>query len=378
MKRIHRLLDRPEPPHAALTPAFSAGLILLTAAVALTAWQPNPQDQVRQQKAAAAAASPYHKWLTEDIAYIIEDRERAAFKALQTDEEREKFIEQFWLRRDPTPGTPQNEMKEEHYRRIAYTNAKYGDNTGLAGWKTDRGRVYITYGPPDEIESHPSGSATMPYPTEQWLYHHIQGVGENVIVEFVDQARNGLYRMTSDPAGPKVGNVVALNSLWPDTVKRGDMVRQVRGLGFLGPNGAVEVKFSSASIQELSMGKVANVDLRTSMASGRVARISPESGVTVQLDAPTNAAPGAQADVSVTLETLRDVVYVGRPVYATANSQGALFKLDPDGRTATLVPVRFGRTSVNQIEVVSGLAPGDRVILSDMTAYLGFGKVEIQ
>jgi GWxTD domain-containing protein len=378
MKRIHRLLDRPEPPHAALTPAFSAGLILLTAAVALAAWQPTPQEQVRQQKG-SVAASPYQRWLTEDVAYIITDhRERAAFKALPTDDEREKFIEQFWSRRDPTPGTVENEFKEEHYRRIAYTNGKYGDNNGLAGWKTDRGRVYITYGPPDEIESHPSGSVTMRYPTEQWLYHHIQGVGENVIVEFVDQARNGLYRMTSDPAGPKGGNVVARSALWPDTVKRGDMVRQVRGLGVLGPNGAVEVKFSPASIQELSMGKVANVDLRTSLASGRVARISPESGVTVQLDAPTSLAPGAPADVSVTLETLRDVVYVGRPVYAAANTQGALFRLDPDGRTATLVPVRFGRTSVNQIEVVSGLAPGDRVILSDMTAYLRFGKVEIQ
>jgi GWxTD domain-containing protein len=376
MKRIHRLLDRPEPPHAVLTPAFSAGLILLTAAVALAAWQPTPQEQVRQQKG-SVAASPYQRWLTEDVAYIVTDREREAFKALPTDEEREKFIEQFWLRRDPTPGTVANEMKEEHYRRIGYANQKYGTNDSLPGWKTDRGRVYITYGPADEIESHPSGSAAMPYPSEQWLYRHIEGIGENVIVEFVDQARNGVYRMTFDPALQRAGNVVALSAIWPDTVKRGDMVRRVRGLGVLGQDGAVEVQFSASARQELAMGKLATVDLRGSMGSGRVARIS-ESGVTVQLDAPPSAAPGAQVDVSVDLDTLRDVVYVGRPVYAAANSQGALFKLDADGRTATLVPVRFGRASVNQIEVVSGLVPGDRVILSDMTAYLSVGKVQIQ
>ena len=99
--------------------------------------------------------TPYRKWLNEDVAYIITDEERTAFKRLQTDEEREQFIEQFWLRRDPTPDTVENEFKEEHYRRIAYANEHFA--SGIPGWKTDRGRIYITYGPPDEIESHPSG-----------------------------------------------------------------------------------------------------------------------------------------------------------------------------------------------------------------------------
>jgi GWxTD domain-containing protein len=99
--------------------------------------------------------TPYKKWLNEDVAYIITDEERTAFKRLQTDEEREQFIEQFWLRRDPTPDTVENEFKEEHYRRIAYANDHYA--SGIPGWKTDRGRIYIMYGPPDENESHPSG-----------------------------------------------------------------------------------------------------------------------------------------------------------------------------------------------------------------------------
>ena len=109
----------------------------------------------REEKLRKELETPYRKWLNEDVAYIITDEERAAFKRLQTDEEREQFIEQFWLRRDPTPDTVENEFKEEHYRRIAYANEHYA--SGIPGWKTDRGRIYITFGPPDEIESHPSG-----------------------------------------------------------------------------------------------------------------------------------------------------------------------------------------------------------------------------
>src|SRR5204863_6892147 len=99
--------------------------------------------------------TPYRKWLNEDVIYIITDEERAAFKKLQTDEEREQFIEQFWLRRDPTPDSIENEFKEEHYRRIAYTNEKFASR--IPGWTTDRGRIYITYAPPDGKRTHPSG-----------------------------------------------------------------------------------------------------------------------------------------------------------------------------------------------------------------------------
>src|SRR6266446_1731569 len=149
------------------------------------------------------------KWLDEDVAYIISNEERSAFKALKTDEEREQFIEQFWLRRDPTPDTVENEFKEEHYRRIAYANERYA--SGIPGWKSDRGRIYITFGPPDEIESHPSGGSyerpaeegggtTSTYPFEQWRYRWIEGIGTDIIIEFVDPTMSGEYRMTMDPS----------------------------------------------------------------------------------------------------------------------------------------------------------------------------------
>jgi GWxTD domain-containing protein len=153
--------------------------------------------------------TPYKKWLNEDVAYIITDEERKAFSRLNTDEERQNFIEQFWLRRDPTPDTEENEFKEEHYRRIAYANEHYA--SGIPGWKTDRGRIYIMYGPPDEIESHPSGGTyerpieegggeTSTYPFEKWRYRYIEGIGNDVNIEFVDTTMSGEYHMSMDPS----------------------------------------------------------------------------------------------------------------------------------------------------------------------------------
>jgi GWxTD domain-containing protein len=211
MQRIRRLLDRPEAPRRALTPVFSAVILALTTAVVLTAWPSKagakapapaapagPAAQAeREQRLRAELATPYRKWLNEDVAYIITDRERATFKSLTTDEEREHFVEQFWLRRDPTPGTVENEFKEEHYRRIAYANEHYASS--IPGWKTDRGRIYITLGPPDEIDTHPAGGVTS-YPSEQWRYRYIEGVGTNVTIGFVDPANSGEYYMTIDPS----------------------------------------------------------------------------------------------------------------------------------------------------------------------------------
>src|SRR5579885_1808682 len=167
------------------------------------------EQKARQKKLEKELAGPYKKWLNEDVAYIITDEERQAFKRLNTDEEREQFIEQFWLRRDPTPDTVENEFKEEHYRRIAYANEHYA--SGIPGWKTDRGRIYITFGPPDEIESHPSGGTyerppeegggtTSTFPFEQWRYRYIDGIGNNIIIEFVDPTMSGEYHMTMDPS----------------------------------------------------------------------------------------------------------------------------------------------------------------------------------
>jgi len=167
------------------------------------------EKKKREAKLRKELETPYKKWLNEDVVYIITDEERQAWKRLQTDEEREQFIEQFWLRRDPTPDTVENEFKEEHYRRIAYANERFA--SGIPGWKTDRGRIYITYGPPDEIESHPSGGSyerpmeegggeTSTYPFEQWRYRYIDGIGNNIIIEFVDPTMSGEYHMTMDPS----------------------------------------------------------------------------------------------------------------------------------------------------------------------------------
>ncbi len=149
----------------------------------------------------------YKKWLDEDVRWIITPEELSAFKQLSNDEERDNFIEQFWLRRDPTPDTVENEYKEEHYRRIAYANEHFA--AGIAGWRTDRGRIYIAYGPPDEIESHPSGGlynrpidegggTTSTYPFETWRYRYIEGIGNEVILEFVDTCMCNEYHLTID------------------------------------------------------------------------------------------------------------------------------------------------------------------------------------
>ena len=166
----------------------------------------------KQKKANAKAlkqelGKTYKKWLDEDVRWIITDEERSAFKQLSNDEERDQFIEAFCARRDPTPDTPENEFKEEHYRRIAYANEHFA--AGIPGWKTDRGRIYVMYGPADEIESHPSGGtydrpmeegggSTSTYPFEQWRYRYLEDVGQEVIIEFVDTCMCGDYHMTMD------------------------------------------------------------------------------------------------------------------------------------------------------------------------------------
>ena len=164
----------------------------------LTVWQSaaTPPPQVTDEGSYA-----YRMWLQEDVAYIITPKESEAFQALRTNPEREKFIEQFWLQRDPTPGTPPNEFKEEHYRRIAYSNARF-KTASVAGWKTYRGRIYIVYGPPDELESHPYGRDGGA-PFEKWLYYHIEGIGDKVIIGYTDAAKDGTYRMLKDPNGKK-------------------------------------------------------------------------------------------------------------------------------------------------------------------------------
>ena len=153
--------------------------------------------------------SPYAKWLDEEVRWIISDEERTAFKRLQTDDEKQAFIEQFWLRRDPSPDTEENEFKEEHYRRIAWANDRFA--SGVPGWKTDRGQIYIKFGPPDENDSHTSGGPgerpieegggeTTFFPYEIWRYRYLECCGSDVQIEFVDPSMTNEYHITMDPS----------------------------------------------------------------------------------------------------------------------------------------------------------------------------------
>jgi GWxTD domain-containing protein len=166
----------------------------------------DPNDKARNVKPELKKA--YKDWLEKDVAYIITDEERKAFKKLETDDERERFIEEFWRRRDPDPDTDENEFREEYYERIAYANEHYA--SGIPGWKTDRGRIYIMWGKPDETESHPAGGAynresyegggsTSTYPFERWFYRYLPGVGSGIEIEFVDPTGSGEYRIARNP-----------------------------------------------------------------------------------------------------------------------------------------------------------------------------------
>jgi GWxTD domain-containing protein len=162
----------------------------------------------KAKKSKESIKSVYKRWMDEDVRWIITDEERKTFNSLKTDDEREQFIEGFWLRRDPDPDTDVNEYREEYYQRIAYANEHY--TSGIPGWKTDRGRMYIMFGKPDQIESHPSGGSydrptwegggsTSTYPFEIWWYRYIEGVGSDVEVEFVDPTGSGEYRIARSP-----------------------------------------------------------------------------------------------------------------------------------------------------------------------------------
>jgi len=166
----------------------------------------DPMEKPRNVKPELKKA--YKDWLEKDVTYIITEEERRAFKKLATDDEREKFIEEFWRRRDPDPDTDENEFKEEYYERIAYANEHFA--SGIPGWKSDRGRIWIMYGKPDERETHPSGGtydrpsyegggSTTTYPFETWFYRYLPGVGSGVEIEFVDPTGSGEYRIARNP-----------------------------------------------------------------------------------------------------------------------------------------------------------------------------------
>ncbi|MGA9884094.1 MAG: GWxTD domain-containing protein [Candidatus Acidiferrales bacterium] len=198
---------------------LTAFLVCTVPGLAKAARHAGNQDRDQKQKSSTEKKSErelykelspqYKRWLDEDVIYIITPEERRAFLHLQTNEEREEFIEAFWQRRNPDPDSPDNTYKEEYYRRIAYANEHFA--SGIPGWKTDRGKIYIMWGKPDEIDSHPTGGTwdrpmdqgggeTTTYPYEDWRYRYLPGMGENVELEFVDPTGTGEYHLTMDPS----------------------------------------------------------------------------------------------------------------------------------------------------------------------------------
>jgi len=216
---------------------------LLLPARSIAQGHPAPQDTTarpltpkelkkREKKLRKELSDPDKVWLMEEVPDIITEDERRAFLELGTEEEREQFIEIFWRDRNPDHESPINPAREEHYRRLAYADEHFA--SGIAGRKTDRGRIYIIWGPPDEIESHPTGGTldrpteqgggtTTTYPWELWRYRHLEGIGENIEIEFVDTTGSGEYHITKDPcekdalghvpgAGPSLTEIMGRSS----------------------------------------------------------------------------------------------------------------------------------------------------------------------
>jgi len=190
----------------ALTTFFLSSLLALSAQNNKASTQNKAKEQARQKE---EGGNYLKNWPSQEVPYIIDPEEMQAWKGLKTDEEREQFIEAFWLRRDPTPDTVDNEFRDEYYRRIVLANERY--TSGIPGWKTDRGRILIMHGEPDEVQTHAMGGTfyrpveegggnTSTFPFEVWRYRHLDNVGENVELEFVDTSMSGEYKLTFDPS----------------------------------------------------------------------------------------------------------------------------------------------------------------------------------
>jgi GWxTD domain-containing protein len=192
----------------ALAGGVGTGTVVLGQAPASQQAPKKADDNKSDKQLYKELASPYKKWLDEDVAYIISDDERKLFLKLQTNEEREQYIEAFWQRRNPDQDSPDNAFKEEHYRRIAYANEHF--SAGTEGWRTDRGRMYIMWGAPTSKESHTQGESyqrpleegggdTKTFAWEKWNYNYMEGLGQNIDLEFVDPTGTNEFRLTMDP-----------------------------------------------------------------------------------------------------------------------------------------------------------------------------------
>ncbi len=203
--RIKRLLGCEASPAVSRLAAITVAAAILAGAACFVDVVAHAGGQSASAESSQNLSAKYRQWLNEDVVWIITPEERATFLQLKSDSERDKFMNQFWVRRSPTPNSAENAAKDEHYRRIKFANEHFMTG-GTPGWKTDRGRVWIVYGPPDEIEAHPSPSPTgLTKPTEFWRYYSIREHGvdrKNVDMTFVDAGGHGDYQLVLSPVNP--------------------------------------------------------------------------------------------------------------------------------------------------------------------------------
>jgi len=163
-----------------------------------------PWGAAGQAGAKAGLPETYRKWLEEEVVYIIGATEREVFLKLQSDRERDLFIEAFWKQRDPVNGTLENEFKTEHYRRIAYADRYLGRDAPRPGWRTDRGRIHIILGEPMDIQRFAGKSST--YDAEIWFYQGLTDLGlpAGFNLVFFREGGQGEYKLYSPIAdGPQ-------------------------------------------------------------------------------------------------------------------------------------------------------------------------------
>jgi hypothetical protein len=185
---------------------------------------------------------------------------------------------------------------------------------------------------------------------------------------------------------PAAQPAISHDAVWMDTVKQGDLQIDVRSLGTLTSRTSGRLMMAETHVHDVRLGQQALLDFRNpqGLVSSRVARIDEQvvnGKVAVDVDIPElpeSLQPGAQLDAIIHIEILPNVSYVGRPLFGAANSEGTIFKLDPDGHQAIRVKVQYGRQSVNAIQIRGGLAPGDKIILSDMSAFSKYDRIVVQ
>ena len=193
-----RIIDRVREPKTRKGCAVrrSQAPILVLVLVGLISFRAVGQHSVRD------LSPEYRKWLVEDVRWIITTPERKKFMELSSDEQRVQFVIAFWERRNPTPGTKENRFKEEHYRRMAFANEHFAAK--MEGWQTDRGRIYVVYGPPDSIAT--EAQVGQNPPEEVWTYVHMPGGGENVSLRFIDECVCEDYDLVGDLPNDKWRN----------------------------------------------------------------------------------------------------------------------------------------------------------------------------